>query len=139
MQRCVLCRSRRELSSEDLLFTCKNRLRYSQERALQSLACRGYWDTGILATHPPPDHSQHGARSSPPRAFLRSPAHRGAAAAFPASKGAAEGPFEGPLRRPRSCKLARKMLANLNSCAWFFRSFFSTCFVVLFFCPDRSF
>ena len=33
MQRSALCRSRRELSDEYLLFTCKNRRRYSRERA----------------------------------------------------------------------------------------------------------
>ena len=35
MQRTVWCRSRRELSNECLLFTCKSRLRYSRERALK--------------------------------------------------------------------------------------------------------
>ena len=34
---CKSCRSRQELSNEYLLFTCKNRLRCSRERASQSL------------------------------------------------------------------------------------------------------
>ena len=34
---CTSCRSRQELSHERLVFTCKNRLRYSRERASQSL------------------------------------------------------------------------------------------------------
>ena len=43
-----------------LVFTCKNRLRYSRERALESLACRGYWDTagGYWDTRPPPLNKQ---------------------------------------------------------------------------------
>ena len=34
---CKSCRSRQELSNEYLVFACKNRLRYSRERASQSL------------------------------------------------------------------------------------------------------
>ena len=34
---CTSCRSRQELSSEYLVFTCKHRLRYSRGRASQSL------------------------------------------------------------------------------------------------------
>ena len=34
---CISCRSRPELSNEYLVFTCKHRLRYSQERASPSL------------------------------------------------------------------------------------------------------
>ena len=34
---CQSCRSRQELSNEYLVFTCKIRLRYSRERASQSL------------------------------------------------------------------------------------------------------
>ena len=37
VQRCALCRSRRELSNDYLLFTCKMWLRYSREPALSSL------------------------------------------------------------------------------------------------------
>ena len=40
VQRSALCRSRRELSNAYLVFTCKMWLRYTRERALQSLPDR---------------------------------------------------------------------------------------------------
>ena len=65
----VLCRSRRELSNKYLhVFTCKNRLRYSRERALQSFKFHSHLANLVLHCNPTACTAASAFNSHPVRA-----------------------------------------------------------------------